>query len=242
MVPSTVGGDSDQQYLSTCLVDDVIAIDAGSLGFYGTPQQQAGVRHVLLSHTHMDHLASLPIFVENAYEAKAECVTVYGSATVLEACQKHLFNEVIWPDFVALSSGDKPFLRLSTFEAGETIELEGVRVTSVALNHVVPTVGYLLSDGKSSVAFVSDTGPTDEVWRRINALPDLKAVFVETTFPDELTWLADVSKHLTPRSLAAATAGDEYSRSGNRPVGHALSILIRPRTVIDCRERHEDDL
>jgi ribonuclease BN (tRNA processing enzyme) len=206
LIPSTVGGGQDHQYLSSCLVNDTIAIDAGCLGFWGTPQDQARIRHVFLSHTHMDHLASLPIFVENAYEGKAECVTIYGSKAVLDCCQEHLFNEKIWPDFIALSRGDKPFLQLTLFEAGETIELDGIKVTSVALDHVVPTVGFLISDENSTVAFISDTGPTDEIWRHVNAAAKLKAIFLEATFPDELGWLADVSKHLTPASLKREVA------------------------------------
>jgi ribonuclease BN (tRNA processing enzyme) len=206
LIPSSIGGGPDHQYLTSWLVNDTVAIDAGCVGFWGSPQEQARVRHVLLSHTHMDHLASLPIFVENAYEAKAECVTVYGSRAVLDCCQEHVFNEKVWPDFVALSCGEKPFLRLAAFEAGETIELDGLRVTAVALDHVVPTVGFLVADGQSTVAFITDTAPTDEIWRRANAATDLKAVFLEATFPDELAWLAEVSKHLTPTALAREVA------------------------------------
>jgi ribonuclease BN (tRNA processing enzyme) len=206
LIPSSIGAGPDHQYLSSTLINDTVAIDAGCIGFWGTPREQARVQHVFLSHTHMDHLASLPIFVENAYEGKAECVTVHGSRAVLECCQEHLFNEKVWPDFIALSQSERPFLRLSPLEAGETIDLDGLRVTSVALNHVVPTVGFLVADEKSGIAFISDTGPTDEVWRQVNALPNLKAVFVETTFPDELGWLADLSKHLTPATLAREAA------------------------------------
>jgi ribonuclease BN (tRNA processing enzyme) len=212
LLPSSVGGGPDHQYLSSSLINDTVVVDAGCVGIWGSPQEQARVRHVLLSHTHMDHLASLPIFVENAYEGKAECVTIHGSRAVLDCCQEHLFNEKIWPDFIALSQGDKPFLRLSPFEPGETIDLDGLRVTAVALDHVVPTVGFVVADERSSIAIVSDTGPTDEVWQHINAAPNLKAVFVEATFPDELTWLAEVSKHLTPSSLARQVA------KLNRPV------------------------
>ncbi len=206
LIPSSVGGGPDHQYLSSCLVNDTVALDAGCVGFWGSPQDQARVRHVLLSHTHMDHLASLPIFVENAYEGKSECVTVYGSRDVLDCCQEHLFNEKVWPDFIALSREERPFLRLTPFEPGETIDVEGLRVTAVALDHVVPTVGYVIRDGQSAVAIISDTGPTEEIWRCVNQEPGLKSVFVEATFPDELGWLADVSKHLTPATLAREAA------------------------------------
>ena len=205
LVPSTVvgGGPEHYQYTSSAVLNDTIAIDAGCLGFAQSPQQQVKVRHVLLSHTHIDHVASLPIFVENVYEGKKDCVTLYGSSAVLDSCQRDLFNDRLWPDFFALSkNSDKPFLKASPFEAGQTMELEGLKITAVALDHVVPTSGFVVEDEHSAVAFVSDTGPTDEIWRVAGATPNLKAVFVEATFPNNLGWLADVSKHLTPALLA----------------------------------------
>jgi ribonuclease BN (tRNA processing enzyme) len=203
LIPSSVSGCSDQhQFLSSTLVNDTIAVDAGCIGFYHSPPEQARVRHVLLSHTHMDHLASLPIFVENAYEGTSQCVTIHASREVLDCCRRDLFNDRLWPDFVELSKSGHPFLKLAPFEAGETIELDGVRVTAVALDHVVPTVAFMLSDDHSTVAVVSDTAPSTAIWERLNAAPNLKAVFLETTFPNELDWLARVSKHLTPALVA----------------------------------------
>jgi ribonuclease BN (tRNA processing enzyme) len=205
LVPSTVAGSGPGhfQYLSAAVLNDAVAVDAGSLGFYQSAQRQARIRHVLLTHTHIDHLASLPIFVENAYEGRTDPVTIHGSAEVLDSLQRDLFNNRIWPDFLALSrDSDRPFLRTARLDPGQAVELEGLRFTAVALDHVVPTVGYVVEDGHSSVAFVSDTGPTDEVWRVANARPNLKAVFVEACFPNEMTWLAEISKHLTPALLA----------------------------------------
>ncbi len=207
LIPSTVsGGASPLQYLTSVLVNDSVVLDAGSIGLYGTPQQQARVRHVLLSHTHMDHLASLPLFVENAYEGRGDGVTIYGSGAVLESCRRDIFNNRLWPDFIALSERDHPFLKLVPLEPGETLEVEGLRITAVALQHVVPTVGYLVADGRVTVAQVTDTAPTEEIWRRCNAAADLQAVFLETTFPNALQWLADVSQHLTPATFAAEVA------------------------------------
>jgi ribonuclease BN (tRNA processing enzyme) len=221
LIPSTVGG-GPLQYLSTCLVNDAVALDAGSLGFYATPPVQARVRHVLLSHTHMDHVASLPAFLENVYGGPGDCVTVHAGAAVLDSLQRDLFNGRVWPDFIALAPGGRPFLRLSPFEAGQTVELAGVRITAVALNHIVPTVGFLLADGGGSVAFVSDTGPTEEVWRLADGRPDLRAVFVEAAFPNRHQRRADVSGHLTPATLAGELA--KLSRPARLVVIH-----IKPR-------------
>lgn len=205
LIPSAVGehGPSHLQFMTSILLNDTVAIDAGSLGLYMTPQEQAHIRHVVLSHAHIDHIASLAIFVENAYEARPDCVTIHASPAVLHGLQEHLFNDRIWPDFVALSSPDKPLLRLEPLFANQPVVLDGLKILPVSVNHVVPSFGFLVSDDHSSVLFSSDTGPTDEIWEIANTLPNLKGVFLETTFPNNLTWLAEVSKHFTPAMVEA---------------------------------------
>jgi ribonuclease BN (tRNA processing enzyme) len=223
LIPSSVSPHAPpQQFLASCLVNDVVALDAGCIGFYRTPQDQAAIRHVLLSHSHLDHLASLPMLVEQAGDSHGEGITIHASQAVLDCCQRDLFNDRLWPDFVALSRSGRALLKLAPLEAGQTIELEGLRITAVALDHVVPTVGYLISDGRVTVAHVSDTGPTEEIWRRCNAAADLKAVFLEAAFPNALGWLAHHSKHLTPALLAA-----EVSKL-SRPV-RVIVIHVKPR-------------
>ncbi len=217
------------QYLSSALLNDTIALDAGCLGLHGTPEEQARIRHILVTHSHLDHVASLPIFLENAYEGRAEGVQIYASAQTLDCLQRHLFNNQIWPDFVALSAGDKPFLRLVPFETGQTIELNGLHITAVALDHVVPVLGFLIRDANSSIVYVTDTAPTDGVWHAANALPNLKAVFLEATFPDELSWLADVSKHLTPATLGQRSAKTQLVRARRGDAPEKLALPDRGR-------------
>lgn len=173
LVPSSIpaAGEGPSQYLISYLINDTLAVDAGSLGVYGTPQSQARVRHVLISHTHIDHTATLPIFLENAYEAKADCVTLHAEGAVLESLQSDTFNDRVWPDFVALSDGPAPFLKLSRLEPGRPVVLEGLTITPVAVSHVVPTLGFLVEDDESAVLIASDTGPTDDLWRLANSSP-----------------------------------------------------------------------
>jgi ribonuclease BN (tRNA processing enzyme) len=200
LVPSSIAldGEEPSQYLITYLINETVAIDAGSLGLYGSPQRQAAIKHVLISHTHIDHTATLPIFIENAYEARAECVTIYGSEHVLDSLRRDIFNNRTWPDFVALSEGEVRLLRLEPLVPGEPVELDGLKITPIPVNHVVPTLGFLVEDGRSTVLIASDTGPTDLLWQRANEAPRLDAVFLEAAFPNAMTDLANLSKHLTP--------------------------------------------
>src|SRR5437870_9811391 len=103
-----------------------------------TPAEQKRVQHVLITHTHIDHVGSLPIFVENIYESGTpESVTIHGSAAVLESLRKDIFNDRVWPDFVGLSTPQDPFLKLGLLETEKTIELEGLRITPIPVTHVV---------------------------------------------------------------------------------------------------------
>lgn len=203
LIPASLEPRSQEhyQYLTSCLLNDTVVIDAGSIGFWRSPADQARIRHVLITHTHMDHIASLPVFVENAYEGKSQGVTIHASTPVLESLQHDLFNNRIWPDFVALSQEKSPFLHLEPLNPGDTVELEGLQIRAVSMNHVVPTSGFLVSDANATVAFLSDTGPTESVWEQLKECNNLKAVFIETTFPDSMTRLAEISLHLTPTML-----------------------------------------
>lgn len=234
LVPSSTSGGlrRRQQFLSTYLVNDSVAVDAGCLGLYGSPADQAKVKHLLLTHAHLDHVASLPVFLENVYRPGQQCVTVYGHEAVLDSLRRDLFNDRVWPDFIRLSELGPPFLRLQEVRSGERLEVDGLRVTAVAVSHSVPTLGYLFEDSSAAVAVPSDTGPTEAIWERANALGNLKAVFLEASFPDEMRELAAKTGHLTPALLR------EEMRKVKRPVRFIavhIKAAFRDRVVQELR-------
>jgi ribonuclease BN (tRNA processing enzyme) len=224
LVPSSIAahGEEASQYLISYLINDTLAIDAGSLGVYGTPFTQARIKHVLLSHSHNDHTATLPVFVENAYEARSDCVTIHASEAVLSCLKQDVFNGRIWPDFIAMSSPEAPFLRLERLEPGVPVVLEGLKITPIPVDHVVPTLGFLVEEPRASILIASDTGPTDELWKAANAAENLKAVFLEAAFPNAMGDLARLSMHLTP-----ALFGLE-ARKLKHPVT-IVAVHIKPR-------------
>jgi ribonuclease BN (tRNA processing enzyme) len=202
LVPSAPGA-APLQYLTTLLVNDVVAFDAGSLGLFGTPVEQNRVRDVFLTHSHMDHIASLPIFLENVSDDGDECPIVHAPEPVLDALRRDILNDRVFPDFVRLSRDGSMLVRLEVINPGQPVRVAGLTITAVPVDHIVPTVGYLIDDGTSAIAFVTDTAPTDAIYAAANRIPHLKAVFLELTFPAAVTWLAEVAKHLTPALFAA---------------------------------------
>jgi ribonuclease BN (tRNA processing enzyme) len=197
LLGSSVPDAARRQYVSSYLINGTVGIDLGCTGFYGSPQEQEAIKHVFLTHSHTDHTASLPIFVENAWTSAGNCPTIYGSRETLDAMQKHIFNDVIWPDFIALSRNMPPFLRMCPIESEVPVQAAGLRITPVPVNHVVPTFGYVISDANSAIIFGADSGPTDRIWQVAHQTPNLRAVFLEACFSNSLTSLAKASLHLT---------------------------------------------
>jgi ribonuclease BN (tRNA processing enzyme) len=233
-IPSSVTRDETaaQQFLSCYLVNRTVALDAGSLGFYRTPREQGRVKHVFLTHSHMDHVASLPIFVENTYRGDGDCATIYGSEATLDSVRRDLFNDRVWPDMLRISETRPPYLRLQAIEAGQTVVCEGLRLTPVPVDHVVPTFGYIVEDDAAAVVFPADTGPTEAIWDRANQCPNVQAVFLEVTFPNDMAWLADLAKHLTPELFAMEA---RKLKQPARVIAVHLSARVRRQVVKELR-------
>jgi ribonuclease BN (tRNA processing enzyme) len=198
VVGSACGATSRLQYASSYIVDGCLAVDAGCLGVDGTPEQQAAIRHVFLTHSHMDHVATLPMFLENAFDSGQQPVAVYGVPAVLDSLQRHIFNDVIWPDFVRLSQAGHPLLRLVPLKVETAVRIGDLSITPVAVEHVVPTYGYIVTDGASTVVFGGDSGPTERIWCLAARAPQPVSIFLEACFPNEMHHLASVSGHITP--------------------------------------------
>jgi cAMP phosphodiesterase len=205
MLSSSVGG-GRLEYLTTFVIDGAVAIDAGSLGLWSSPATQAGVGHVFLSHTHADHVSSLPMFITNTAGLRARPAVIHASAGVLDSLARDVFNGRIWPDFLNLSARGAPLLALEEAAAGAACDVGKLRVTPIAVDHSVPTVSHLVDDGRSAIVISTDSGPTTGLWKAAAGVPHLKAIFLGTSFPDEERELAAVAGHLTPSLVAEELA------------------------------------
>jgi ribonuclease BN (tRNA processing enzyme) len=224
LVPSASGVERSYHYLSSYVIDDVVAIDAGGLGFHGDLAAQARIRHVFLTHTHLDHTASLPIFLENVYGVHPEGVVIHGGAAVLDSLQKDIFNDRVMPDFIRISRERKPpFLQLSLLEENKTVEVEGLRITPVGVNHVVPAFAFVIEGKQTALAVVTDTAPTKAIWKRLERTANLKAVFLEASFPNAMASLAEISGHLTSDQFH-----EEAAKVG--PEVQVIAVHLKART------------
>lgn len=184
------------------LVDDDVLIDAGT-GVGDLPLEAlARIDHVFVSHSHLDHVASIPFLVDTVGWMRAQPVVVHGLAETLDTLREHVFNWRIWPDFNRIPSPEKPFMVYRTLEVGETVEIGGRRITAIPANHTVPAVGYALASARASLIYSGDTSVNEGLWRAVNAARNLKYLIIETAFPDKEREVATASKHLCPEMLA----------------------------------------
>ena len=204
LLPSSAGRRSQFQCLTSFIVEDRLAIDGGSIGFAFTPDEIGTINHIIITHVHSDHTASLPIYVAEAFPRLEQPIVVYGTVEVLSGLREFVFNDYIWPNFekLQLTNGGGPALEFREITPRSTEMIAGLQVTPIPVNHIVPTVGLFVRHDSATILFTSDTYTTDEIWEVARETGNLKAVFIDVSYPNELGELAASSKHLTPELLA----------------------------------------
>jgi ribonuclease BN (tRNA processing enzyme) len=184
------------------LVDNDILIDAGTGVGDLSLAELAQIDHIFITHSHLDHVTSIPFLVDTVGGMRAKPVAVYVTRSTREILRNHIFNWSIWPDFTEIPTPEAPFLRYEEIEVGRCVTLAGREITPLPANHTVPAVGYHLNSGKGSLVFTGDTGVNDPLWQVVNRISNLRYMIIETAFSNKERWLADVSKHLCPSMLA----------------------------------------
>ena len=188
----------------TCsfLIDDDILLEMGSAAGGLPLEKQRAVRHVLLSHAHLDHVKDLPFVIENVYAPGRPPIHVYATANTLGALREHIFNDAVWPDFTVLPSPEDGVLEYHAVMMRQSFRVGKMSATAIPVNHPGGCCGLLLDSGAGVLVYSGDTGPTGELWDAVNECEQpVKAILVETSFPNRMHSLADVSGHLTPRRL-----------------------------------------
>ena len=184
------------------LIDDDVLIDAGTgIGDLELVDLDS-IRHVFLTHAHLDHIAGLPMLVDRVFDADFDVpLTVYAREETLRAIQEHLFNGVIWPDFAKLPSAEEPMLRYRVCSPGDTICIGHRDFYAVDVMHSVPSLGYTVQNSGGAFAVSGDTKTNETLWPVLNACDDLRVLVIEVSFPDEMERLATESGHYCPRTL-----------------------------------------
>ena len=205
----------------TCgfLIDDCLMLDAGTISSATTVPELSRIDHVLVSHAHLDHCKDLAFLTDLIFGQRSEPLHVWGTAEVLADVQKHLFNNRIWPDFSVIPSADNPIVRFQTIEREVPQKIGNYVVTAYSVNHPVPADGFLIDNGVEVLLYSGDTGETHRIWAAATTEERLAGILLETSFPNAMKGVADLSGHLVPSQVPG-----ELQKLG--PQGSKLPVYI----------------
>ena len=182
--------------LTTLLIDDIIAIDAGALTSSLSFKAQRKLKAILITHQHYDHIKDIPTIAFNAAMAW-DTINVYSTVAVYEALSLILGSK-LYPNFLEFPQ-ENPSLKFTLIEPYQSEQIEGYGILPLPVSHSTLTVGYQVTspDGKT-VFYTGDTGPgLENCWQRIS--PQL--LITEVSAPNRFEALYKRRGHFTPALL-----------------------------------------
>ncbi|HEY2986114.1 MAG TPA: 3',5'-cyclic-nucleotide phosphodiesterase [Candidatus Binatia bacterium] len=202
------GGEIPGQHLSSYLINETLLIDAGSTTAVLSLRAQRKIENVLITHAHLDHVMSLATMADNLFGIDNTTIHVWGLPDVVAGLHASFFNDTLWPDFTRITadSQSNPILTFHQLTKEKPTAVGEFSVTAVRVSHAVASTAFFIEDRKGALLHVGDTGPTEKVWTVARKKKNLRAVVLETSFPNRLQETADLSQHLTPQTLAHEAA------------------------------------
>jgi len=196
------GGIGSGEQTTAFLLDDDILIDAGTGVGNLRMDEMIKIDHIFITHAHLDHVVYIPFLVDTVGYVRNKPIVLHVTEATRDVMQSHLFNWHLWPDFTKIPDERSPYMRYEIVALNETVDLQGRKITPLPANHVVPTVGYQLDSGFSSLVFTSDTTTNPKFWPIVNKIDNLKYLIIESAFCDQKRDIAIRSKHYCPSLLA----------------------------------------
>jgi ribonuclease BN (tRNA processing enzyme) len=200
------------------LIDGHVLIDAGTGVGDLSLQEMARIDHVLLTHSHLDHVAALPLMLDTVASERQTAIQVHALPATIAALRSHIFNHVIWPDFSVIPSPDNPFVRFTPLQVGDVVDVVDHRIEVLPAHHSVPAVGYAVDTPSGHWVFTGDTERNPAFWQRINQMR-LAMLVIEVAFSQREEALAHRSRHLCPSTLAQELAQLHYPADRRFPIG-----------------------
>jgi ribonuclease BN (tRNA processing enzyme) len=221
--------------VSSYLVNDSTLIDAGSATGVLSLERQKRIKDILITHVHLDHVMGLGGLIDNLYGIDGTAINVWGIDEAVAALKRYFFNDTLWPDFTRITSETQPSpaVAFQSLPEEKAMPVGDLAVTAVRVNHIIPSVAFFIEQEKNILLHVGDTGPTEKVWAIARVKENLCAVVLEASFPNRLQHLADISRHLTPRTLAREL--DKLGRPSVPILVTHLKPLYHPEIVRELK-------
>jgi 3',5'-cyclic-nucleotide phosphodiesterase len=217
------GGETPKHRTSAFILDDHLAIDAGSLTSGMDLKAQCALKACLVSHAHLDHIRDLATIADNRAQNRCPPLVVAGTKQTIDILRKHFFNGLLWPDFTRILSPNKPTIEYQVLRPEVKTKIAGYDVRAIMVSHTIETCGFVIEAKDGAIAYSGDTGPTKRLWEVLNDVSKLRALLMEVSFPDGEQAVATASGHHTPQTL-----GPELKKYKNPKDLPTLLYHIKP--------------
>lgn len=195
-----IGGDGRRT--TSFLLGEEVLIDAGSGVADLELDEMAKIRHIFLTHSHLDHIHMIPLLVDSVFDRLEQPIVIHGLPHTLKALQTHIFNNIVWPDFSMLPNADFPVMVYEPMKPGDRDTVGDFHFSMIPVNHIVPTVAYVVQYPGGVFAFSGDTTTNDTLWDGLNQLERLDHLIVESAFSNSEIAMCELSRHYCPQLLA----------------------------------------
>jgi len=191
-------GNSIKDYRTTSyLINDFLLIDAGAVTVSLDDERLSKIKHILVTHSHLDHIKDLVFIVDELVMMGKFNIDLISVKQILSIISDNLFNNRLWPDFTVIPSEQNAIIKLREIEIEKYTEINGITVKPVLMTHTVYTVGYVIKEGNRGFMFTSDTGPTQRFWEVARQEEGIEFIIADVSFPNRMESLAKVSGHMT---------------------------------------------
>ncbi|PXW99483.1 beta-lactamase family protein [Sphaerotilus hippei] len=187
------------------LLNQRVLVDAGTGVGDLDLDELLEIDDILLSHSHLDHVLGIALLADSVLQRRLSRersgpIRVHGLPATLEALRRHIFNNVIWPDFTVLPTRERPIIELVPFEIGQLLQIADLKIEVLPASHTVPACGFAVATAAGWWVYTGDTGPNPALWEALRGRP-LAQLVIEAAFSDDDRALAEVSRHLCPSLL-----------------------------------------
>lgn len=222
------GGVSPGQGTTAFLVDKTLLLDAGTGVEALSYEEMLQIETVVLTHSHLDHVSHLPFLLNNLISGAHKTIQVYALSHTVEALKKHIFNDVIWPDFTTLPSHDRPCVEFNIVKYGDVLSFGDKQVVVLPANHSVPTAGYWVGNDEAAFAFSGDCFQNDVLWQALNNLPKVDMLIMDNQYSKADKTTSELAKHYYPELLKTDLEKLNYRPPvfiSHLPVNHKIMVI-----------------